>query len=75
VQSRGGVAFTAQTRRERLRIALGGDENDALGHRHVGQQVIENPVLVGVIVVKCTRCSIAGRRLVGINFDAHRVAE
>src|SRR6202023_2162273 len=30
VQRRRGVAFAAQTRRERFRIALGGDEDDAL---------------------------------------------
>ena len=75
-QRRGGVAFAAQTRRERLRIALGSDEDDALGHRHVGQQVVEDPVLVRVIVGEMHSLLDRGRRrLVGIDFDAHRVAQ
>ena len=76
VQRRGGVAFAAQTRRERLRIALGGDKDDALGHRHVGQQVVEDPVLVCVIVGEMHSLLDRGRRrLVGIDFDTYRVAE
>ena len=75
VQRGGGVAFALQALRERLGVALGRDEDDALRHRDVGEQVVEDPVLVRVVVGEVDALLDRDRRrLVRLDLDAHRVA-
>ena len=75
VQRGGGVAFALQALRQRFGVALGRDEDDALRHRDVGEQVIEDPVLVRVVVGEVDALLDRDRRrLVRLDVDAHRVA-
>ena len=50
MQRGGGVALAVQARGQRFGVALGRDEDDALLHRRVGEQVVQQAVLVRVIV-------------------------
>ncbi len=75
VQRGGGVALALQPLRERLGVALRRDEDDALRHRDVGQQMVEYPVLVRVIVGEMHALLDRERRgVVALHLDAHRVA-
>ncbi len=75
VQCGGGMAFAPQPLREGLRVALGRDEDDALRDRDVGEQVIENPMLVRMIVGEMDALlDRDGRGLVGLHLDAHGIA-
>ena len=75
VQRRRGVAFALQPLRERLGVALRRDEDDALRDGDVGQQVIEDPVLVRMVVGKMHALLDRERRAaVGLDVDAHGIA-
>ena len=73
VQRGRGVALATKSCCQDLRVALGGDEHDALRHRHVGEQMIQDTVLVRMIIgevhalLDCER-----RRLIGCDFHAQR---
>ena len=76
VQRRRGMAFAAQADRQRLGVALGGDEYDALGHVDVGQKMIEDAVLVRVVVGEVNALvDLDGRFLVRLDFDTDGIPQ
>ena len=76
MQRRGRVPLPLQPRRQRLGIPLGGDEDDALPHRGVGEQVVEQAMLVRVIVGEVNALLDRERRgLFRLDVDPRRIAQ
>jgi hypothetical protein len=70
------MAFAAQADRQRLGVALGGDEHDALGHVDVGQKMIEDAVLVRVIVGEVNALvDLDGGFLIRLDFNADGISQ